>query len=284
MTRLLKQSTAHTFRLGPFLDSTDGVTPETSLTLSQADFRLSKAGGAFAQKNDATSGTHDENGWYTCVLNSTDTNTLGSLTVNVNESGALPVWQDFMVLPANIYDSVVGGTDVLDVSVTQFGGTNGTFSSGRPEVNTTHAAGTAWNSGAIGASTLASDTITAAKIAADAIGASELASDAATEIGTAVWATTTRLLTAGTNIALAKGTGVTGFNDLDAAGVRAALGLASANLDTQISTVDTVVDAIKAKTDGLTFTVAGQVDANIQYVNDVAVSGNGQSGTEWSPA
>jgi hypothetical protein len=51
----------------------------------------------------------------------------------------------------------------------------------------------------------------------------------------AVWSTATRLLTAGTNIILAKGTGVTGFNDLDAAGVRAAVGLASANLDTQLA-------------------------------------------------
>jgi hypothetical protein len=71
----------------------------------------------------------------------------------------------------------------------------------------------------------------------------------------AVWSTTTRLLTAGTNIALAKGTGVTGFNDLDAAGVRGAVGLASANLDTQLSTIDDFLDteiaAIKAKTDNL---------------------------------
>ena len=37
----------------------------------------------------------------------------------------------------------------------------------------------------------------------------------------AVWSTATRLLTAGTNIALAKGTGVTGFNDLSAAQVNA---------------------------------------------------------------
>ena len=43
------------------------------------------------------------------------------------------------------------------------------------------------------------------------------------------------------------------------------------------------VAAIKAKTDSLTFTVSGQVDANIQYVNDTAVSGNGGSGTEWGP-
>jgi hypothetical protein len=59
-----------------------------------------------------------------------------------------------------------------------------------------------------------------------------------------VWAATTRTLSAGTNIVLAKGTGVTGFTDLDAAGVRTAVGLASANLDTQLSTIDTVVDSI----------------------------------------
>ncbi len=43
------------------------------------------------------------------------------------------------------------------------------------------------------------------------------------------------------------------------------------------------VGAIKTKTDSLTYTVAGQVDANIQYVNDVQVNGNGQAGTEWGP-
>ena len=89
---------------------------------------------------------------------------------------------------------------------------------------------------------------------------------------------------------------------LDAAGTRTAVGLASANLDTQLSTIvtdtgtdipatlatmagyiDTEVAAIKTKTDSLTFTVAGQVDANIQYVNDTAVTGNGSPGTEWGP-
>ena len=33
----------------------------------------------------------------------------------------------------------------------------------------------------------------------------------------------------------------------------------------------------------LTFTVANQVDANIQSVNDVAVSGTGAAGDEWGP-
>ncbi|TGQ10209.1 hypothetical protein EN858_17510 [Mesorhizobium sp. M4B.F.Ca.ET.215.01.1.1] len=112
---------------------------------------------------------------------------------------------------------------IAAVNVTQFGGAAGTFSGGRPEVNTTHAAGTAWNSGAITANTFAAGCITAAKFAANALDA--------------VWSTATRVLTAGTNIVLAKGTGVTGFNDLDAAGVRGAVGMASANLDTQLSTL-----------------------------------------------
>jgi hypothetical protein len=80
--------------------------------------------------------------------------------------------------------------------VTQFGGLAGTFSGGRAEVNMSHiagaavntssaqlgvnvvnAAGTAWNSGAIGASTLASDTLTAAKIADGAIDRATFAAD-----------------------------------------------------------------------------------------------------------
>ena len=73
---------------------------------------------------------------------------------------------------------------------------------------------------------------------------------------------------------------------LTAAGVRGAVGLASANLDTQlgtlataaalstvagyvdteIGTLQTTATAIKAKTDSLTFTVAGQLDANMLAV------------------
>ena len=54
-------------------------------------------------------------------------------------------------------------------------------------------------------------------------------------------------------------------------------------LTTNLATVDTVVDAIKAKTDSLTFTVANVLDANIQRVNDVAVTGTGAVGDEWGP-
>ncbi|MGD9157162.1 MAG: hypothetical protein PVG39_02025 [Desulfobacteraceae bacterium] len=119
---ILKQSTAATIKMGPFLDDTDGKTAETGLTISQADIRLSKNGGAFAQTNNATGATHDENGYYGVPLDTTDTGTLGRLRVTVSESGALPVWTDFLIVPANVYDSIVLGTDYLQIDVEQVDG------------------------------------------------------------------------------------------------------------------------------------------------------------------
>jgi hypothetical protein len=80
------------------------------------------------------------------------------------------------------------------------------------------------------------------------------------DVATAVWSAVTRTLTSGSNIALAKGTGVTGFNDLDAAGIRTALGLASANVDTQLSgiaTSATAAAATAAKLDDTLEDIAG---------------------------
>ena len=116
MAQWIKQSTAATVKLGPFLDDTDGKTPETGLTISQADIRLSKNGGAFAQSNNAAGATHNENGYYDVPLNTTDANTLGTLRVAVSKSGALPVWQDYMVVPANVWDSMFGAS-TLNVNV-----------------------------------------------------------------------------------------------------------------------------------------------------------------------
>lgn len=119
--RFLKQSTSVDVPIGPFLDSSDGNTIESGLTLTQPDIRLKKNGGAWAQKNAAQTLSHEENGYYEVTLDATDTNTLGLLRLAVHESGALPVWDDFMVLPANVYDSLIGGSDTLDVQVTGMG-------------------------------------------------------------------------------------------------------------------------------------------------------------------
>ncbi len=120
----LKQSTAATIVLGPFVDDVDGKTAETALTIAQADVRLSKNGGSFAQKNDTGSAGHMENGYYSCALNTTDTNTPGRLRVAVSKSGALPVWLNITILAANVYDSLIGGGDYLEVDGKQWNGTN----------------------------------------------------------------------------------------------------------------------------------------------------------------
>ena len=114
----LKQSTAFTWKAGPFVDDTDGKTPETALSIAQADIRLAKAGGDYAQSHNAAGATHDEYGCYDVPLDATDTNTVGHLRVTIQKSGALPVWQDFFVKPANVYDAECG-SDLLDVNVSK---------------------------------------------------------------------------------------------------------------------------------------------------------------------
>lgn len=118
--RYLKQSTSHTLRIGPFIDDTDGKTAETGLTISNTDVRLSKNDGNFVSKNSG-GGTHDEIGWYSITLNATDTDTVGPMVLAVHKSGALPVWHEFMVVPANVYNAMVG-SDKLQVDAVEVSG------------------------------------------------------------------------------------------------------------------------------------------------------------------
>lgn len=120
MSHLLKQSTAYTFRLGPFLSATDGNTQMNSLTIAYTSVLLSKAGGALTAKAETTDLTGTgANGHYTCILGTGDTGTLGTLRVFCHVATALAVWQDFMILPANVYDALVAATDALQVHVNE---------------------------------------------------------------------------------------------------------------------------------------------------------------------
>ena len=121
----LRGNSSSNIKLGPFLDEDDGKTAEVGLTITQPDIRLSKLGGAFAQKNAAQTLAHDENGWYTCELNSSDTNMNGRLIVAVHESGALPVWREFEVLLPQVYDALIVGTDKLQVDSVEISSSTG---------------------------------------------------------------------------------------------------------------------------------------------------------------
>lgn len=155
MTHYLRQSTAsQEVLLGPFVDDTDGKTAETGLTIANTDIKIHKAGATTLANKNLGGATHISNGNYYAVLDATDTNTLGSGAIIVQVSGALPFRLPFTVLPANIFDSFISGSDTFDVQVTGIG------------------------SGVITATSIASNALTSAKIAANSIGSSQLAIDA----------------------------------------------------------------------------------------------------------
>ena len=117
--QLLKANTAVDVLIGPFLDSTDGNTTEEALTIEDEHVLLSKNGQALAAKTDANDAGHDDLGYYNCPLDTTDTNTEGTLVICVHMSGALTVRHEFMVMAEAAWDSmfVAKDTGFMDVNV-----------------------------------------------------------------------------------------------------------------------------------------------------------------------
>lgn len=202
MTIYLRQSTAsQEVPLGYFLDSTDGNTEETGLTIANTDIKIWKSGATTLANKNSGGGTHISNGIYYVTLDATDTDTIGNLVLFVHVSGALAVKVDCIVLDEVMYDwwtgtntPTTGGAITVtsgrvNADVTHISAAAVSTTTAQLGVNVVQAGGTAWTSGAI----------TAASIAADAIGASELAADAVAEIADAIWdEATTGHVTAGT--------------------------------------------------------------------------------------
>jgi hypothetical protein len=119
----LRQSTASQEALiGPFLDDTDGKTAETALTIANTDIKVWKHGATTEANKNSGGGTHIAGGRYSIVFDATDTDTLGNMEINIHVAGALPVRREFVVLPANVYDSLVLGTDKLDANAAEVSG------------------------------------------------------------------------------------------------------------------------------------------------------------------
>lgn len=97
-------------------------------------------------------------------------------------------------------------------------------------------------------------------------------------VGQAVWAA----LAAANNTAGSMGEKL---NDAGAAGNPWAALLAANNdpgtFGELVQLLETTLDLVKSKTDSLTFTVAGQVDSNVQSMNDAEVIGTGISTDLW---
>lgn len=103
----LRANTAVDVLIGPFVDITDGNTTEDGLTLLRAEIKLSKNGQALTQKTDTTSAAFDDDGYYNCELDATDTDTEGNLVLIVHQSAnALPVRHEYDVLSEAAWDSL----------------------------------------------------------------------------------------------------------------------------------------------------------------------------------
>ena len=167
--QLLKADTSSIVVIGPVVAVGDGFTPVATLAVSSADE-------AEILKHDAAAVTDisgntfaaitSADGYYNLTITAAQLDTEGRLTVLINDDSlCLPVRADFMVVNANVYDSLYAAatTDYLDTQVVGM------------DANT------------VDVTSLANGAITSAKIATDAIGAAELAADAVAEIADAVW-------------------------------------------------------------------------------------------------
>lgn len=106
--------------LGPFVDSTDGNTAETGLSIANTDIKLQKSGATTQADKNSGGATHIATGDYYAVLDATDTDTAGNLRIKVHVSGALPVWLDCLVVTTAVYDRdyASGATGIIGTAQT----------------------------------------------------------------------------------------------------------------------------------------------------------------------
>jgi hypothetical protein len=87
-----------------------------------ATYYVDHDGGALAARTTLTLPVYDAFGYYLVNLDVTDTGTVGRLKVIFGDAAVcLPCEADFEILPANVYDSLMG-TDLLDANAAQVNG------------------------------------------------------------------------------------------------------------------------------------------------------------------
>lgn len=110
MALKLRQSTSRIVRIGPFVDVSDGATPEAGITLGTADeAEILKAGGGASVSiaGNTWAAVTGSDGWYDLTLTAANTDTVGDLVVVVQDlSVCLPVFAEFQVVEEAVYDEL----------------------------------------------------------------------------------------------------------------------------------------------------------------------------------
>ena len=117
MAVVLKADTQVVVQFGPFVDKDTGVDLESAISAATLDnvttgIRISKNGGTFAARAaTVVASAYDAHGMYKITLKTGDVDTEGVLRMVYDDAATcLPVWQDYQVVPAGVYDAMFSGT------------------------------------------------------------------------------------------------------------------------------------------------------------------------------
>ncbi len=135
----IKQSTATNIAVGPLLSPTSGE-PVTSVTPGNITARLISGVTSASITLTGSGGTNDfvhiANGIYNLELAGANVATLGRFQVSLVDSDAFsPYLGSGTIVNANVFDSLVAGSDKLEIDINQAGGSAVTASSGVLDVN-----------------------------------------------------------------------------------------------------------------------------------------------------
>lgn len=108
--------------MGTFLDETDGITVLTALTIANTDIKLHKLNATSEVNKNSGGATHIAGGRYYITLNSTDSDTIGRMDINIHIAGALPVKRECFVFHPDIYDRdyATSPTNLIESNVVQW--------------------------------------------------------------------------------------------------------------------------------------------------------------------
>ena len=231
----------------PLTKISDGLpltTGTINLTVQRASDAYYWTGSAWQSGSSSLAMTHENNGmWrYTTTLD-----TSGDMWLSCQDSGNLSYrisWTQ-TVFAANRFNDTADYVRIVDGTGT------GEINTASGNVPITQSFPTNFSSQSIDTSgkvllqpTQTGVTIPTVTTVTNDVGITQAGADKA-------WSTAARILTAGTNITLAKGTGVTGFNDLSAADVNTEVDTALNTAIPVSPTADSVNERIKAIDDKL---------------------------------
>ena len=179
----IRQGATHKVVIGPVVAVANGYVPVTNLTLSGADEAeviLHDNGTVVDISGYTFAAITTADGYYHLTLQSDISNTVGHMTVVINDDSlCLPVRQDFVVIDTAIYDGIYAdGATEIPANVTKWLGTAAATPSvaGVPEVDLTHVAGSTTSVSALatGVASILDDTGTSGVLISAGTGTGQL--------------------------------------------------------------------------------------------------------------